>query len=221
MPRRKKSDVEAITLPVGTSPETTTAKPKRLSKSEKAVAVASDVIAQLRKRNSKLIPVLDNGYVSSSFLINLDDPRVKKTRNNNYENEVFHVELQDILPDMMKEECRVCGLGAAIISKARLLDKVQIEGYGFEINPGYELHRDKISEGLKDVFTEDTIDKIECAFEVDPYMADTEEYAAALFGAKHKEPKKRLIAIMQNIVDNGGKFLVAKATEADWYGYSN
>ena len=85
-----------------------------------------------------------------------------------------------------------------------------------------ETTQNQTTEGLKNIFTEHELLLIECAFEkdtsfwndrydkYDEYYNETKApkvfQQAKKFGEQHKKPVDRLLAIMQNIVDNNGVF---------------
>jgi hypothetical protein len=178
-----------------------------LTKAEKAVAVAKDVLAQLRKPNCGGMKVANDGsYFATDFYLTDED---------------YKKDLQDILPKVLEEGCTVCARGAALISKARLFDKVpviKITGDTWWNSGGIYVDQDDTAELLKGVFSKKTLHAIECAFEQDPCMDHSLpcEYGAALFGRRYDDPVKRLAAIMRNIVKNNGEFVVKKVTEEEY-----
>lgn len=180
------------------------------TKREMAVEVAKDVLSLLRKR-SNTIKVMDRfAYFDTDYIL---PP------------EGVEGDLRDFLPDIMKSRCTVCARGAALVSKARLYDKVPLSKmtYSYTSLLGEKVarlsvHQKTTTELLKGVFSESTLDLMEAAFEVLYHRANklnSKVYGAVCFGAKYKDPKRRLAAIMTNIIDNGGEFVVEPATEAD------
>jgi hypothetical protein len=170
----------------------------RLTKAQRAVAIAKDVLSQLRKRQ--------NGYVACSGVyihrealeaMNPDEAK----------------DLRDNLKAMQKgDSCKVCALGSAILSKARLFDKVPCQ----DILAGEdEIDVEAIREHLHDAFSEAQLDLIESAFEgANMSSGETPRVnaspnaieAAIEFSQKHDDDKARLRAIMTNIVKNEGVF---------------
>jgi hypothetical protein len=175
-----------------------------MTNSEMAVAIATDVISQLRKRNSKMKVKDGNAYVDTDF-------RPEDTTG----------DLREILPEMLKTDCTVCAKGALIISKARLFNKVPLK----KIFPEREWqnffgrHIDRLdlirncstmSALLSPIFPRKTADLIEAAFEKTLYYASNSSPTSRKsvnFGLKYPDPKKRLIAIMKNVIANNGDFV--------------
>jgi len=154
---------------------------------EMTVAIAQDVIKQV----NALHPV--KGYYLSG-------------------NARSDVKLEDDLQkhaDSATQSCSVCALGALILSKARLYNDVQVARLCAQVYGSSRLRfggaSTYIQENLSPIFTKEQLDLIEHAFECWP--SDTEEEArAGSFGLVYDDPRDRLKAIMQNIVDNGGEF---------------
>lgn len=152
-----------------------------MSRAEMRVAIAKDVIAQIKSQ--KL--------------------RVKCGRYITFVNEkIMEIGDQAILLNPETPACQVCGIGAAIYSAIRLFNTVQTKTIG-----GNEfLARDLITKW----FTPEQACLIECAFEIDTHLmrnastTDEQRRAARAFGSKYDDdPEERAIAILQNIADNG------------------
>lgn len=111
------------------------------------------------------------------------------------------------------QKCHVCALGACLISQVKLFNKMAISKLVVEDkhNAKHQVidpNRVIVSTLLSRFFSKDQLDLIESAFEVGgdyncqaPYSADAEN-----FGEDYDDPKKRLKAIMANIIVNDGKF---------------
>lgn len=123
--------------------------------------------------------------------------------------------------------CRVCALGAAMVSYVRLYDKVKVGAaevsgtdgyydYGKDAYKNYEgLIGERPTETLSKLFSTDQLDLIETAFErmrmgsldSDAGYEDGSPAEAALeFGGEYYDPEVRLKAIMKNIIKNEGTF---------------
>lgn len=167
----------------------------KLSKKEMAVAIANDVLAQLRKRKKGYIASA-GVYVSSSA----------------FHNEIDHkstLDLKDHLDEIQEDGCRVCALGAALLSRARLYDNVPFSDFysKWESDGQSGCHQ-----FLKDVFSHKQLTLIESAFEgadMD-YEGDglsaREVKRVCAYYEKYPDDKARMRAIMTNIVENGGVF---------------
>lgn len=152
------------------------------SKKKQRIAIAKDVLAQLK---AKKYVAKTGDYVRSNYLSELD-------RSNK-------LDLQKALLDKAPE-CTVCGLGAAFCSMARLGDRVQLN----DVN--------KIHEVLEPIFGMHQVELIEHAFEgmcidiSNDYLSDKEESSCERFCNKRPEKAKRLAAIFRNIIKNDGVF---------------
>ena len=116
-------------------------------------------------------------------------------------------------------ECKVCGIGAAFVAAVRRADDLTLhefiaeqDAFDTRENP---LYRDSVMRKyLRRYFSARDVALIECAFEendrhaihegIEPSHPDVQ--SAVLFGENFDTDEDRLIAIMQNIIDNGGRF---------------
>lgn len=183
-----------------------------LSKSEMAVAVALDIIKQLTLTEHPLVAA-HKGYISSPLLISQDQ---------------VALDLQDLVSDIQAAGCEVCMRGAAVLSKARLYDNVPMaECCEYEYNEdatSYRVpHLDRVQteKYLEEVFDDDTRHLMEVAFECDPSIdfytpCTAESFGAAIFGMKYEKAKDRMIAIAENIANNGGVFVVEEGTRENY-----
>jgi hypothetical protein len=197
---------------VSSPPSTFTETPMpKISKREMATAVAKDVIAQLNRRTKgyEATPGL-YVYIECVIPTNVTD-------------------LQDAIPSIENQvgKCNVCALGAAVLSKARLFDNVPIDGEAASYGGVISLDYDDCFNGLKDIFSESQLQLIEAAFEgwdEGSWETNPAIRRAVAFGEKYiDDDKKRMKAIMQNIIDNDGTFkppAVPKVTRSssvyDW-----
>lgn len=108
--------------------------------------------------------------------------------------------------------CQVCALGSMF--------RVLVDDAAFEVTKTKNVSKQlaDIREVLLDHFSSEQLGLIECAFEgavgyinVDDYE-DTDDLPAEVESAlayadKYEDPQDRLVAIMQNIVDNDGMFV--------------
>lgn len=155
-------------------------KPVKKTKSEMRIAIAKDVLKLLNTRRLTATP---GTYLQSSTVITEKD--VEKDRQ-------FGAKLKN---------CRVCALGAMFVAEVDLNDRlgckrlfdegdIQVEG---TIN----LNRPLLTDRLKPFFSMRALSDIERAFEDEQFWQLT-----------YPEPKKRLAAIMANIIRSAGTFKI-------------
>ncbi len=177
-------------------------------KRRKVVAVAKDVLKQINSLKVKT----GNGYVVPNNLVipgvDCDKDDLQK-----------HV-------DTVQKKCTVCALGACIMSKARLYDNVLMNkvfdtnSFDGSLSIGYS-DINSIKDMLTSVFSNLQMGMIESAFEKcqtgtgnhrdddwsDWSTKEQEQIDRAIkFGKKYRSDRKRLAAIMRNIVRNKGVF---------------
>lgn len=173
-----------------------------MTKSEMAVAIAKDVIEQLR---GPLKAASHYCYLTTTYSPTNPD-----------------CDLRDILPEMLKEGCTVCALGAALISKAKLFDAVPLRSLILNHLQGaqcvYEMHVTRILaiKMLESVFSDNTLNDIESAFEKFPNVQGRNTYGAACFGCKYADDTERLVAIMENVIANNGEFVVPEVSVEEY-----
>jgi len=159
------------------------------------VAIAKDVIYRLSNPTQ--------GYSAlSNYYINIDGTDIT-----GYD----YLSDQDLNDDLQSHvgkldgRCQVCALGGLLLSKARLYNHVPLDLFhlGFEANA--------VRQGLLDIFELMQLRLIEIAFEVDDFFGlglDESSIEKALhFGSQFNNEASRMIAIMQNIVNNNGTFI--------------
>ncbi len=160
----------------------------------KAVAIAKDVLAQI-----KLQQYVPN---SGAYFYDIEDPDNPFT----------------IAEDVLDKKCKVCALGACIVSAARLFNQDT-----YEAKPMFS----SINEKLNGYFDHKDLLLIEYTFEEGMYGAladygnhEWEKYystfdkvtrnAAILYGRSYHYSNERLVAIMRNIIRNKGSFIVPR-----------
>lgn len=158
---------------------------------EKVVAIAKDVLKQIPKLT-----------VAQGTYINFD--------NDVAQSDVEGQELQALLPKLMKgKACKVCALGACMISHVRLFDKFKIPEAGYA-GDSIALSDGDFRDDLVASFGERNLSLIECAFEMDDYHGDADlddKEVAVTWGEQYDKSDDRLRAIMKNIIANNGEFL--------------
>jgi len=121
-------------------------------------------------------------------------------------------DLQQHVEDM-EGHCEVCALGGLLLSKARLCDNVPLNNFYTIDEDGdktWAFNQNRVKNSLIDIFGKRQLSLIESAFEVTPYYANTLSFnkkTAVEFGRRFVNSKDRMIAIMENIIQNNGDFV--------------
>lgn len=174
----------------------------KLSPSQKRIAIAKDVLQQLK---TKKYTAQNSAYIKDVKM--LDGATIT-----DYDDSRFW----DIQEKFEKiKNCKVCALGACLMSATKFVNKLKFNN----VLSVFELKR---SENVKSIFTEifssEQILLIETAFESDNgdmkygkealhKNIDTEDiHKCNKFYSKYKKDESRMIAIMKNIITNNGIF---------------
>jgi hypothetical protein len=166
-----------------------------LTKEQQRVAIAKDVLRTIRFYRH----VGGCGYWSLPTDIAISIPK--------------NTSLQDHLPK--PKDCGVCALGAAMLSYVKLFNKVKTDVL-FNEHGVVVVESDTTINVLKRCFSRTQLVDIEAAFEqrANPIsmtgaMHDKELFRekAEAFGRRYPDSRKRLRAIMLNIVKNSGTFV--------------
>lgn len=142
-----------------------------------AVAVAQDVLKTMRH----LQVLSSNGYLRSPL-------------------EAGGFPIQDAKPAVLKK-CEVCARGAMFISRCKLFNVYEFPSEGDA--------SDMVVNSTAKDFGETNSNMIEAAFE--QYNSEYGEVedgvrAAVVFGELYDDPRKRLRAIMKNVIEHEGVF---------------
>lgn len=116
--------------------------------------------------------------------------------------ELGNVDFQTAFKKGKIKQCDVCALGSLLIGYVDIEDEMTIKEVD---NSG----ADDIREILKGIFSDNQLTIIERAFEGNMYDATT--YS---FYRKYDSPTERMIAIMENIIKNKGRFIPSRETLA-------
>lgn len=160
-------------------------------KHEKAVAIAKDVLKQIK---AKKIKTTAFDYVVSGY----EDCWAENTYEGNAQKHINEI----------TSTCHVCALGACMLSYIRKFDGVDmsdITRLGEEIN----IDRDYIVSKLKTAFSLRQLDLIELAFQYEDDIFDDmpkDEREALEFVEGVYDETERLTLIMKNIIKNKGVF---------------
>jgi hypothetical protein len=159
-----------------------------MTKAEQRVAIARDALEWL-KAGALIAQGSTYGYPVNRNL----DPR----------NAAGSIRMDDQLRDVEMGPCRVCGLGALFLAKAVRFDDVTVRDWCNGSRGVYE----KLSQH----FSRTQIAMIEVAFEENPSFSNTlteadTRRALDFWKDSQIDYKGRLIAILRNIIQNGGEF---------------
>lgn len=162
----------------------------RASAAQRRVMVAQDVIDQLK---------IGRMSACTGTWVDAYDNTVDGTADANLQKAVLGNEVS----------CEVCGLGSLMVSLVLFKNKVKTEDAEY-LNPTSE-DSDAPDAGLSAVFSQEQMELIEIAFEQGEGAYDVEtavHRAAQAFGEQHEDENQRLRAIMTNIVQHKGEFVV-------------
>lgn len=165
---------------------------KRLTKPQKRVAIAEDIIAQVRANNYK---AKAGRYISLKGDYKLNDKS----------------SAQEALIEN-KIKCTVCGIGSLFCSLIKFENKATIEDLR-DVHLGVHDWDDRGRVRLHKYFSKEQLSLIESAFEKSDgygtYIINIDEEELAATFAKRNKIRKAddlLIAIMENIISNNGLF---------------
>jgi hypothetical protein len=159
---------------------------KKMNKQRRRVAIAQDALAQL----------LADNYLTSKTLYFA----VKNTRKYSETCQVNQVLAEG-------EKCYVCAKGALFASKVSFTNNLKIG----EVKDSYSIESSDTKDKVND-FSEEQMDMIEVAYEGWAPKGNSLNYndenylKSQAFGNSYKGKKKKLIAILQNIIANKGEF---------------
>lgn len=180
---------------------------EKMSDAQKRVRIAKDVIEHIK---AGFLKPANSGYLTLSRAVE------KEFTKDLYRGDYSTLE-EDKAPAkplhqlfQKSESCTVCGIGGVFVAAVVRADKCTVDDMGSVDNDDY------MREYLGAWFDIDQLGLIESAFEYDPSFGQRYEmsnnddtcHAAAGFGYAFKNPSQRLLAIMENIVENDGQFVV-------------
>lgn len=194
-----------------------------MTRKQRKVAIAKDVIAQIQAKKYNIQASV--GYVC---------PIETKTNQERVESHFKKVKsvtepVSDADVEVLTKNCTMCARGAALMSRIRKFNTITrdqmdiylIDDEGDLVYPeryakgkkkvayaSIDTNQSTTTIGLAGAFTEAELIVIESAFEQSPYFGNTStaNFLAVDFGKDIEDDADRLLAIMQNIVDNDGVF---------------
>lgn len=167
----------------------------KMTKPQKRVAIAKDALSAIA---AKLYVATPGTYCA---IPELDDTRNFYV----WEERVNALTEKDLRKQLREADfttCNCCAVGSLLASKARVADKVTVRQYLDGLNTFEELEA---------YFDREQLCLMEAAFEKDDVSGCEDRAACAraiCFGRGYKTPRNRLIAILTNVVENGGEFVV-------------
>jgi hypothetical protein len=181
----------------------------KMSKMHKRIAIAKDVIAQVKAKKFKASP---GTYC-----------KLKLNKRHKFKTE-GEVELQLLMEDGAINKCNVCAIGSIFASKVSIGNKFKIEvrdvgGWGdSELTIDTDLDDDDMMPSLRGIYTEKELRLIEYVFEGSDIggFHDSELYefhkTVQSYKKVYRKAEDRLIAIMENIINNEGIFKLENLT---------
>lgn len=181
---------------------TTKTKPfSKLSKAQKRVRIAKDVLAQLA--SGKFVPT-PGTYVDVSDVDISEDGGQAKVYAGDHQ-------LQELYEDA--KSCSVCAIGSIFVSAVQIADNLTSIEAESDFD-GSHPEIGKMFDYIGKFFTTEQLDLIESAFEADwdlePGIISHELCLMVRKLYKGKDPETRMKLIMQNIIHNDGEFVVPR-----------
>jgi hypothetical protein len=169
---------------------------EEMTKRERRVAIAQDVLKHI-----EVSDIRDN----RGFIV-LND--------HNY---MFTEKEGVVTPEeceVLRKNCSMCARGAMMISRIDIFNSINWSDFSDQLIEEFNYvgagltNRRTTAEALKGAFGKKQLGKIESAFEkrsihASEYCSDDVCNDCVAFGIEYSEPKDRLKAIMENIVENG------------------
>lgn len=179
------------------------------SDAEKRVLVAEDVLALIE---AGVITPRKGAWLRISDYVIADNRLFAQT-----------MLMRQLHPDG-QEQCTACAIGALFVSCALFEARVSVSALQAETRTGLYTPLGQDHPRFKTVtlgqfFSGHQLRLIEEAFEIgSPGIGSRSPHRemfkrARLFGSQFHAPKERLVAIMQNIIDNDGEFVPPPTTE--------
>jgi hypothetical protein len=168
------------------------AKFKKLTRAKQRVAIAQDVIAQVRAKK----------FVADSTYFDWGAQGTEVLCNTLEEAEEAELDASECISQV---KCSVCGIGSLFLSGIRKNDKLSINKF---LNHDWEM-RDMAVEYLGKWFDSNQLDLVEDFYERNGDQCDTdgwthEESSSPIY--REDNNNKRLVMIMENIISNSGRF---------------
>lgn len=182
----------------------------KLTKPQKRVQIAKDVLAQLK---IGFLKAKTGVYTDSKSL-----DRIFQKINNTYDldqsnlSNLLNVEVKDIFDK--DKSCTVCGIGSLFVCAVKRLDKLKLK----DLFNDADIAQSDVHSYLSKYFSLLQLNLIESAFEGGEFLnspyydnikaVSQSEKAVSYFDGQRINSTEKLKAIMNNIVENNGTFKV-------------
>lgn len=168
----------------------------KMSPAQRRVAIAEDVLAQIKARK---YTIEQGTYVELKDSFRIDDANVE-------------------IADVVKTTgCNVCARGAAFVSACNVFNNCSIAdlkegkvGQSIENISGFEKYEKKFWTQRQLGILETFFESINNGQNIYGYASEKDTVAAAFWAATFDSPEKGLIAIMKNIITNKGDIKIPK-----------
>lgn len=176
----------------------------------KGVQIAKDVLAQLAARDRYRLH-------RQHYIIFTDHKLHLRVRFG--EGASVPKDLQQLLPEINADNCTVCLIGACLLSKARLFDAVPTASISVLLLDGSRF--DVFAPLFDGIFSDEELTLMECVFEgcliQSSCTADHDLIRAAVhLGRQIVDREEAVVAVMDNIIANAGRFVLAPMSRADF-----
>lgn len=178
---------------------------KAATPAEKRVLIAKDVIAQIKLKRYK-------ATVGTWVLPKIGFPDEAAAANHPFADK--DASLRELVLADKLGTCDCCALGAMFMSCTLYNNKTTVAAFDDELWEFDDIIDSKtghFSNGLDRFFSKDQLMKIEAAFEgnIGAFVLESaNRIKAGAWYDRYKNPETRLIAIMKNIIENDGKFVL-------------
>lgn len=177
---------------------------KKSTPKQKRVLIAKDVIEQLNSCKME---------ASSGTWINIYDSVTVASHHYRYFGEKLgRVGLRECILSEKETTCRVCGIGSLMVSAILFKNTMTVSDYEKQKLDYIMIDREHVGDKLRirKIFTTAQLKLIEIAFEMGggyyTRLVSKEQERAVKFGKQCINEHDRLIAIMENIIENDGTF---------------
>lgn len=173
---------------------------EEMTRAERKVVLCQDVLARIKQERLLISP---GSYIKNFYRI----PELFSKPEKDF---VGPVTPDDCL--VVEKHCSVCARGALLLSRIRLFNSVNWDD--LKVGRTIGITQDQTSDILSEAFYSEELLAIEAAFEAEEYeendgfIGEDEEYSwdCIGFGLQYPSSDDRLVAIMENIIENNGEF---------------
>ncbi len=175
---------------------------KKLSKPEQRIAIAQDVLDQIKAKR----------YIATSGRwISFEEEK------GTYLSQFSPTDsIQGLFEKKELTTCQCCGLGALFMSCINLNNNTTVENYNYESDDlATAISEETLSNGLNEIFSYEQLRLIESYFEgADGAFLDDKRNAINFYYENCEE--ERLKLVMENIIENEGTFVPSKLKDFEY-----